>query len=372
MTEKDTFALIESYLTGELSGPERLEFERQRLSDPVLAERFHDYQELHGALQLYKTRTALKQKLNVIHAQINAPAQPLTPVTQQPASNWRVFWNQHFTTMAVAASVAVVTVFGSLLSLDTVRSVKKQQNARYSELRREVEKIKRSQRALIKGINDQTTSILPKPDVRSASFSGTGFVLSADGYFVTSYHVIKDADSVYIENKQGLRYKVKEVYQDKAHDLAILKIVDPNFSSFKPLPYALKSGTADLGEKVYTLGFPREDMVYGEGSLSSRTGFEGDSTAYQISIPVNPGNSGGPLIDSQGNLIGVISGKQMEQEGAAFAIKSAYLKEIIQGMGQDTLSEPLILPRRNHLAGLPRTQQLKKLQDYVFMVKIYN
>ncbi|CAA9225700.1 MAG: HtrA protease/chaperone protein [uncultured Adhaeribacter sp.] len=371
MTEKESFALIERYLAGELSGPEQLNFEHQQRHDPVLAERFREYQELHGALQLYKNRLALKQKLNQLHTELEKPALPTTPV-KPAATQWRVFWNQHFATMAVAASVAVITVFGTLLSADAWRSVKKQQNARYSELRREVEKIKRSQRALIQDITGKPAVPSLKPDLRPASFSGTGFVLSADGYFVTSYHVVKDADSVYIENKQGLRYKVKTVFQDKAHDLAILKIDDSTFTSFKPLPYAFKIGNADLGEKVYTLGFPREDMVYGEGSLSSRTGFEGDTTAYQISVPVNPGNSGGPLIDSQGNLIGIISGKQMEQEGAAFAIKSAYLKELISGMGQDTLTEPLVLSRRNHLAGMPRTQQLKKLQDYVFMVKIYN
>ncbi|PSR53273.1 serine protease [Adhaeribacter arboris] len=373
MTERETFVLIERYLSGELSGEEQFDFDQHRRNDPVFADRYRDYQEFHGAMQVYKTRTALKQKLEVIHAAEITPSLAPKPA-ELPIipSSWRVFWNQHFATMAVAASVAVITVFGSLLSIDAWRSVKKQQNARYSELRREVDQIKRSQRELIQDISGIPPVRNSQKDVRPASFSGTGFLLNADGYFVTSYHVIKDADSVYIENHKGLRYKVKEVYKDKLHDLAILKIVDSNFTSLGYLPYAFKSSPADLGDKVYTLGFPREDMVYGEGSLSSRSGFEGDTTAYQISIPVNPGNSGGPLIDSQGNLIGVISGKQIGQEGTAFAVKSAYLKDLIQGMGKDTLTEPIYLSRRNNLAGLARTQQIKKLQDYVFMVKIYN
>ncbi|MDQ4139769.1 MAG: serine protease [Bacteroidota bacterium] len=375
MTERETFVLIERYLAGELSRAEEFDFEQHRQNDPVFAERYRDYQEFHGAMQVYKARTNLKQKLNAIHAEEFAPAVTPEPAAPQPKptlSTWRVFWKEHYATMAVAASVAVITVFGSLLSVDAWRSVKKQQNARYSELRREVDQIKRSQRALIQDISTIPPVRNSKTDVRPASFSGTGFLLNADGYFVTSYHVIKDADSVYIENHKGLRYKVKEVYKDKLHDLAILKIADSNFTSFGYLPYAFKSSPADLGEKVYTLGFPREDMVYGEGSLSSRSGFEGDTTAYQISIPVNPGNSGGPLIDSQGNLIGVISGKQIGQEGTAFAVKSAYLKELIHKMRQDTVTEPIYLSGRNNLVGLARTQQIKKLQDYVFMVKIYN
>ena len=372
MTERETFVLVERYLAGELSRPEQNDFDQYRQGDPVFAERFRDYQEFFGAMQVYKNRLALKEKLQNIHTtEIEATSETITPPEPvQPP--WRIFWNQHFATMAVAASVAVLTVFGSLLSMDAWRSVKKQQNARYSELRREVDQIKRSQRALIQDISGKPAVANSKATLRPASFIGTGFVLSATGYFVTSYHVIKDADSVYIENNKGLRYKVKEVYKDKLHDLAILKIADSNFTSFGHLPYAFKSDAADLGEKVYTLGYPREDMVYGEGSLSSHTGFEGDSSAYQISIPVNPGNSGGPLIDSQGNLIGIISGKQMEQEGTAFAIKSAYLKTLIQDMDQDTLTRPIYLSRRNSLAGLARTQQIKKLQDYVFMVKIYN
>ncbi|QNF31505.1 trypsin-like peptidase domain-containing protein [Adhaeribacter swui] len=372
MTERETFVLIERYLAGELNRAEEIDFDQHRQNDPVFAERYRDYQELFGAMHVYKNRTALKQKLQTIHTTEFETVPETTEAVEPVTSSWKIFWNQHFATMAVAASVAVITVFGSLLSLDAWRSVKKQQNARYSELRREVDQIKRSQRALIQDISGKPSIPNAKLALRPASFIGTGFVLSSSGYFVTSYHVIKDADSVYIENNKGLRYKVKEVYKDKLHDLAILKIADSSFTSFGHLPYAFKSSTADLGEKVYTLGFPREDMVYGEGSLSSRTGFEGDSTAYQISIPVNPGNSGGPLIDSQGNLIGIISGKQREQEGAAFAIKSAYLKTLIQGMGQDTLKEPINLSRRNNLAGLARTQQIKKLQDYVFMVKIYN
>jgi S1-C subfamily serine protease len=177
---------------------------------------------------------------------------------------------------------------------------------------------------------------------------------------------------VFIENRAGQRYKVKNIYRDQAHDLAILKIEDQNFTSFENLPYAFKATETDLGEKVFTLGFPREDMVYGEGALSSRSGFEGDTTSYQISIPVNPGNSGGPLLDNQGNLIGVISGKQLDQQGAAFAVKSAFLKQLVEQLSMDSLDAPIKLSRRNTLAGSSRTKQLKKLEDYVFVVKVYN
>ena len=122
---------------------------------------------------------------------------------------------------------------------------------------------------------------------------------------------------------------------------------------------------------MFTLGYPREDVVYGEGALSARSGFEGDTAFYQISIPVNPGNSGGPLLDERGNLIGVVSGRQNDVESAAFATKSSYLVRLVDSLQNAAPAVPYNLPRYNYLAGSPRPQQLKKLQDYVFVVKVY-
>lgn len=362
---------IEKYLNGQLTGEELSNFEQRLQTDPNLAEQLRQYEEVTGALQFHAKRKNLQQQLNNIHAEIEARPKPvISPFGNKEKR--RIFWNQHYATIAVAASVAILTVFGTLLSVDLWRSMGKQQNARYSALRREVENIKNSQRAIIKGITGNNTKSLPKTDYNPGNFSGTGFVISSDGYLVTSYHVVNGADSVFIENQAGQRYRVKSIYRDQTHDLAILKIADETFTSFGNLPYAFKSSESDLGEKVYTLGYPREDMVFGEGSLSSRSGFEGDTTSYQISIPVNPGNSGGPLLDNQGNLIGVISGKQLDLQGAAFAVKSAYLKQLVEQLSSDSLEAPIKLPKRNTLAGTSRTNQLKKIEDYIFVIKVYN
>jgi len=113
-------------------------------------------------------------------------------------------------------------------------------------------------------------------------------------------------------------------------------------------------------------------VVFGLGALTSATGYQGDTTEYQVSIPVNPGNSGGPLLDDKGNVIGIINAKQTQVAGAAFAVKSAYLLKAIQNIPSDSLSKSLTLNTKNTLAGLSRTQQLKKLKNYVFMVKVYN
>ncbi len=342
---------------------EKAAFEALLQADSRLAEKVREHRTLLKAMRQHGQRQSLKHKLNLIHAEMEATAE-----AEATPSLFKTFWNKHRQTMAVAASVSLLSVFGTLWSVQQLKEPVQQQTARYVELRREVERIKKEQRAIIDNIIGTEAE---KPAPRAARFSGTGFAVSSDGYIVTNSHVIEGADSVMIENKAGLRYKVTAVYRDKSHDLAILKIEDPAFEGLGKLPYTFKTTESDLGEKVFTLGYPREDIVFGEGSLSSSSGFEGDTTAYQISIPLNPGNSGGPLLDDKGNLIGIISGKQAGQEGAAFAVKSAYLLKVLGDMA-GTDSTEVSLPRYNSLTGNSRPHQLKKLKDYVFVVKVYN
>ncbi|WP_439880159.1 S1C family serine protease [Pontibacter sp. MBLB2868] len=362
MLEYRTYEQIERYLKGEMTAEEQLTFEALMHTDVRLASQVREHKQLLQTMRKFGQRQSLQQKLNRIHSDMQSETSSvLAP------NGWKVTWNRHKQTIAVAASVSLLSVFGTLWSVQQLKSPVQQQTARYVELRREVERLKKTQTAIINGINDAV-----KPVPHPVAFSGTGFAISAAGYLVTSSHVVEGADSIMIENKAGLKYKVNEVYRDEIHDLSILKISDPGFEGFAKLPYTFKTADSDLGERVFTLGYPREDVVFGEGSLSSSTGFEGDSTSYQISIPLNPGNSGGPLLDDKGNMIGVISGKQAGQEGAAFAVKSTYLLQMISELPASTTLSPLALPKKNTLTGISRPQQLKKLKDYVFVVKVYN
>lgn len=359
---------IERYLAGSMPGEEKAAFEALLLTDLRLADKVQEHRQVLQAMQHYGQRQQLRHKLNSFHSEMEDPTSQPSAVTSE-LNAWKVFFKKHSQTMAVAASVSLLSVFGTLWSVQQIKEPVQQQTARYVELRREVEKIKKEQRAIINGIASADAAA---PAPRSARFSGTGFAISPDGYIVTSSHVIQGADSILIENKAGLKFKVTEVHRNADYDLTILKVEDPAFAGFGKLPYTFKTAASDLGERVYTLGFPREDIVFGEGSLSSASGFEGDTTSYQISIPLNPGNSGGPLLDDKGNVIGVINGKQAGQEGAAFAVKSSYLLQMVSEMKERETGLAVTLPHQNNLSGAPRIQQLKKLQDYIFVVKVYN
>jgi S1-C subfamily serine protease len=387
MTEADYYALFEAYAAGELAGPARTSLEARLAADPDFALRYADFTELTGTLRAYRQRQQTREQLRSFHAAMLAAEAPAeAPVAEQASPlthsvnpmlrisrterKLREFWNGHRATVGVAASVAVMAVFATLLGLDIWRSSKAPASVQW--MRREINNLKQNQRAINRTIRRMDGTAVPQlPPVNNGKFGGTGFALTSEGYLVTSYHVIKGADSLLVEGRDRQRYRAEPVYSDKAHDLAILRIVDKRFTGFGRLPYTFKAGQADLGERVFTLGYPREDVVYGEGSLSARSGFEGDTAAYQISIPVNPGNSGGPLLDAQGNLIGVINARQNDLEGTSFATKSSYLVRLVDSLRNTQPATPYRLPKSNQLTGAARPQQLKKLQDYVFVVKVF-
>lgn len=361
-SEMEMINRIEAYLRGELTAEERTAFDKLREEDPAVDHQVVEHQNFMNELSGYSERKKLIAGMDAAHEELDLEA--LKSVLVPSASKVRTLFNKYRFNTAIAATVALVTVFATLFSTGYFS---KTITNNYSALRRDINKIKRSQNALIKGIND-----LPaRGPVNPGQFGGTGFALSANGYVVTNYHVVKDADSVYVQNADGESFKVKQIFVDPAYDLAVLQIIDPAFKSLSALPYTFKKAGSDLGEDVYTMGFPRDDYVVNRGYLSSLTGYAGDTVAYQVDISVNPGNSGGPLLDKKGNVIGIINAKQTQTEGAAFAIKSNYILQSIDAIPQDSLETQLTLNKKNSLSGLSQTDQIKKLRNYIFMVKVY-
>jgi serine protease Do len=361
-SEIELLNLIEAYLKGELSAEEHAAFEKLRNDDASIDHKVVEHQNFINTIAEYGQRKVLIADMEAAFQQLDIEEIKvhILPVSVKIRTLFRKY---RFNT-AIAATVALVTVFATLLSTGYFS---KTITNNYSALRRDINNIKRSQNELIKGIND----IPGKGPVNPGEFGGTGFALSSNGYVVTNYHVVKDADSIYVQNSDGESFKVKQIYVDPAYDIAVLQIVDSGFKSLAALPYTFKKTGSDLGEDVYTIGFPRDDQVVNRGYLSSLTGYAGDTVAYQVDISVNPGNSGGPLLDTKGNVVGIINAKQTQTEGAAFAIKSNYILQSIGAIPQDSLDAELTINKKNSLSGLSRTDQIKKMERYIFMVKVY-
>ncbi len=353
---------IDAYLRGELTESELIDFENKRIKDPAFDIKVVEHHNLLNHLSDYANRLKLTSEMNVIHESLDIFT--LKNEVAPDAHIIKRLWKKYRVNTAIAASVALIAVCGTLLSTGYFS---KSISTNVSLLRREINSIKKSQNALIKDINDKPS----KGPVNPGQFGGTGFALSSNGYVVTNYHVVQGADSVYVQNSDGEAFKAKMIYIDPAYDLAVLQIIDPAFKDLDVLPYSFKKSASDVGEDVFTIGFPRDDQVYGKGYVSAKNGYAGDTVAYQVSIPVNPGNSGGPLLDNRGNVIGIINGKQTMVDGAAFAIKSTYILKSIDAIPQDSLDEKLTLSKRNNLSGLSRKEQFKKLEPFIYMVKVY-
>lgn len=215
--------------------------------------------------------------------------------------------------------------------------------------------------------------IAGKDDVKknTSEWSGTGFALK-DGFAITNYHVIENAATIAIYGINGDFHSAHSAYvvaSDKSNDIALLKIYDSHFGGFRDIPYSVKYSMAEVGEDVFTLGYPLtaamgEETKYTTGVISSRTGFQGDVSSYQISVPIQPGNSGGPLFDSKGNLIGIVNAKISSAENVSYAIKSSYLKYLVESYASSD-----VIPSANTIASLSRTDQIKRLRNFVFIVK---
>ena len=142
------------------------------------------------------------------------------------------------------------------------------------------------------------------PDSKNLRVSGSGFFISEDGYLITNAHVVRNARSVKVKTGTGV-FPAEVVRVDERDDFALLKVS----GTFPAL--SISTNEAGLGDAVFTIGFP--DIVlqgtqpkFTDGKISSLTGLMDDPAEYQISVPVQPGNSGGPLADLHGNVQGVI------------------------------------------------------------------
>lgn len=144
---------------------------------------------------------------------------------------------------------------------------------------------------------------------KDETMSGTGIFVSTQGHLLTNDHVVGNCKSVLVRTIGGADVPAVLVGRDKANDLALLKTQNQvkNIASFRKQPAA-------IGEKVYAFGFPLTGLLSSDGNaseglVSALAGIEDDSRLLQMSTPVQPGNSGGPLYDSRGAVIGIVVSK---------------------------------------------------------------
>lgn len=359
---------VERYLNGQMNEAEQLHFEQLRTTHPEIDQMVVEQHAFLKQLDTYGRHKAFKHQLHNVHNQLVEAGSIVEKNEVDSKVRILHFWKKYRTNIGVAASIAGVTtltVFAALQLLTPKASPVYLQN-----LGRKITALEKSQNAQNKAINDLITAPNSKVPESEQISGGTSFLIDGDGYLVTNYHVVNGASTLIVVNNNH-DYIAKSVYTDPQNDIAILKIEDEDWKEMGQVPYGIRKNAAELGEELFTLGFPRNSVVYNKGYLSASTGYDDDSLSIQLSISANPGNSGGPVLDKNGNIIGILSTRDRQANDVVFATKAINISKAIEELKKDTAHRKLQLPSRSAIKNLDRVAQIKKLQDCVFMVKGY-
>jgi serine protease Do len=360
---------IERYIRGEMNPDERLHFENLRKTNGEIDQLVVEHTLFLQQMNRFSEWQKFKSGIQDVHTDLTDKGE----INDGLKSKAKIvyLWNKYKRVTAIAASIAGVTALTiSVLvwSLSPTHSA-----ADYVELKRRVTIAEAKgdlSREDLKEIMDNTEIKKPKETPINYKTVATGFLIDPKGLMITNAHVVSKSDNIRVFNSKGDQFNAFVVQLDVTRDVAIIKIDDPKFKAFSSLPYGIRKTNSELAEPVFTLGFPRDEIVYGEGYLSARTGFHGDTLSCQISVPANPGNSGGPVFNHEGEVIGILTGKQTEADDFVFAIQSKYIYQAVENVKKNPIYQNVkIVSKSSNLAGLSKQHQVKKIEECVFMVK---
>jgi serine protease Do len=367
MQEITMLDAIERYIRGEMLPDERVYFEQLRKSNPAVDQMVVEHTIFLNQMTQYGEIKDFKSRLNEIHNELSAAGEIREPSTAKVF----VLWKKYKRVVWVAASIAGITALG-ISGLISYWSPKANQ-AKMDYLSRKISEQDNKLNNLNNKLNQAHTATYD--DVHFTA-GGTGFLIDGKGYLVTNAHVVKNGTRIEVQNRQGVSFKAKVLHLDPTADLAFLKIEDTAFKAYGTLPYGISRTGTKLGDDIFTMGYPRDEIVYSKGYMSARTGFQGDTLSYQITVAANPGNSGGPVLNKDGEVVGIVSSSQHDVQGAVFAIRTKNLFRALDDMRSDStilkndsLFNHVRIPLSSPIKGMERQQQIEKVEDCIFIVK---
>jgi S1-C subfamily serine protease/uncharacterized caspase-like protein len=179
-----------------------------------------------------------------------------------------------------------------------------------------------------KGVNDFFDKFFanapssPKPEPKAKS-TGSGFIISRDGYILTNNHVIEQADSILVKLPTGTEYEAKVIGRDSVTDIALIRIKPDG--SLAPAELG-NSEKLQVGERVIAFGYPWGlEQTVSSGIVSAK----GDGNFIQTDFPIYPGSGGGPLVTMEGKVIGINTAILPQTQGIGFAVPINTVKTIL-------------------------------------------
>lgn len=355
---------IERFLRGEMTPEEMASFEQLRKSNPEVDEKVVEHTMFLQQMDQFSEWKNFRSSLHDVHNHLLESGE----ITEEaPKATVIQLFRKYKRVMAVAASIAGITTL-LIAGMATYYSQKKT-GADIERLRKEYkQEIAKKTNEVFNKVQARITKA---PENTPVKFGGSGFLIDGKGILVTNAHVVSGASSIVVQNSKGQEFRSRIIYANTQTDLAFLKIEDADFRSIGPLPYGIRKSSTDLGEPLFTLGYPREEIVYNEGYMSAKTGNNGDTLSFQIGVSANPGNSGGPVFNKNGEVIGIITARQKAAEGVVFAISAKNIFRSLEEIRKDTSYQNIRLTLNSSIRGMERVQQIKKIEEAVFMVKSY-
>lgn len=356
---------VERYLQGKMQPDEKSFFEEHRKNVPEVDQLVVEHSIFLHQMEDFAANQNLKHSLHEVHGKLLETGAINEGGELSVKGKVINIWNKYRKVMSIAAAVGG----GIALITSALFAVLAPSNQQVIEqLGQKVERLEKGQQFQGKKINEVASKIPVNAEV---SGGGSGFLIDGKGYIATNAHILNGANFANVYNN-GKEFRTRIIYKDEARDIAILKIEDEDFTPYKTLPYGISKSAGDLGEEIFTLGYPKNEIVYNMGYFSAKTGHNGDTLSCQVQMNSNHGNSGGPIFNKYGEIIGVLSTRDKTADGVTFAITSKYIYRVIDEIKKsDTSVQKIKMPTYSAIRSLDRVNQIKKIEDFVFLIKAY-
>lgn len=343
--------LFDKYLLNQMSEEEKKEFHHALENDEQLRKSFSDYQILINTFKEYHQKNELENTFNEWYLEENT------------GFSMKFIKKVRWAAFSIAASVALLITLSALWIYNTLKIKDQKQTEVITYLKKELKQIQHQQNDIVRNFQK-----IQQQKYAPANAQSTGFLI-APKYIITTYHSIQNADSVFVENDYYTRTEARIVYTHPSLDIALMYVPEIDASMHT---IHLINKQIELGKNIFTLGFPTSQLVYNEGYISAINGYDGDTAYYQITLPLNPGNSGGPLFDIKGNLTGMVVSKNTSMEGVAFALKSSMLYALKDSLPSDSLKNVWIKAFKGSAVQYNNKNTIiQKFKPFVFKVFVY-
>ncbi|MEO6403920.1 MAG: serine protease [Ferruginibacter sp.] len=361
---------VERFVNGEMSVEEKIYFEDLRKKNPELDQAVVEHIFFINQFQKHNNTRSYITIIHDVKAQLSQDGLIVSKNHKAPAKIIQL-WKKSKRTIAVAASIAgIVSIF-----IASIVSVSTRKETNIKPLVEKLNQVENKNLQIEKKVNkleaenaNSAPAIVLKGE---AKFRATGFMIDpANKLIVTNAHVANEArNGLIIENNKGVQFIAKAVFVDVEKDLAIIQVTDEHFKKMSPLPYSIKRNPANLGEHVFMLGYPKQEVVYGEGYISAKNGYQMDTIYCQLSTAANEGSSGSPVVNSGGEVVGIVTSTETNAQGVVYAIKSANIYKALEEVKKMPDYTNSRINSNNSMKGIDRVNQIKKLEEYVFMIK---